>query len=97
MAAQHPTGGVRSATHLGLPVAVRLGQFDFAEDQVDDRVQDLVLVGDVVIDRHRLDAELLGQRPDRERREAPRVGDCDCAAQDAISAERHALRRLVAH
>ena len=65
-----------------------IGQLDLAEHEVDQPVEDLVLVGDVVVDRHRLDAELLGQRPDRQRRQAAGVGDGERAAHDPVPAQR---------
>ena len=72
------------------------GQFDLAEDEVDDAVDDLVLVRDVVVDRHRLDAELVGERADRQRSEPSRVGDREGAAEHPIPAERHAFHACVA-
>jgi len=38
-------------------------QLDLARDQLDDAVQEVVLVRDVVVERHRLDPELLAEPP----------------------------------
>jgi hypothetical protein len=67
VAGEHPAGGVRAATDLRLPVAIAGWQLDLAEDDIDDAVEDLALVGDVVVDRHRCDAEFCGERADRKR------------------------------
>ena len=45
--------------HGGLPVTVEGRHADLAEDDVDHGVDEVVLVGDVAIERHRPDAELL--------------------------------------
>ena len=51
----------RPLAHRGLPVGPGDRQVDLAEDEVDDAVEDLVLVGEVVVEGHRLDAELLAE------------------------------------
>ena len=60
---------------LRSPVAVDGGQVDLAEHDVDDRVEDLTLVRDVVVQRHRLHAEVLGERADGQGSDPVRVGD----------------------
>ena len=55
--------------HGRLPVRPGRRDVDVAQDQVDDAVEDVVLVRHVVVQRHRLDPELLaepahGQRAD---------------------------------
>lgn len=37
------------------------GEFDFAEDKVYEAVEDLILVGDLVVQRHRFGVQGLGQ------------------------------------
>jgi hypothetical protein len=64
----------RPLAQLLLPVAVRGGRLDLAEDQVDHAVEQVVLVRDVVVERHRLHAELLGDVAHRELRRATLVG-----------------------
>jgi hypothetical protein len=76
---------------LGAPLAVGRRQLDLAEDDVDDAVEDLVLVGDVVVDRHRLHPELLGQGPDRQPGDPTGVGDRDGAVQHALPAQWRAI------
>ena len=70
------------------------GQVDLAEDQVDHAVEDVVLVGDVVVERHRLDAELLREPAHRERADALRVGQRDGGGQRPLPAEGRARRRM---
>jgi hypothetical protein len=41
--------------HGLLPAGLAGGQLDLAEDEVDDAVEDVVLVGHVVVQRHGLD------------------------------------------
>ena len=43
------------------PVAVGRRPLDFTEDQIDDAVENLLLVGHVVVERHWLDAEFVGE------------------------------------
>ena len=47
--------------HRRPPVGRGRGQLHLGEDEVDDAVDDLVLVGEVVVEGHRFDAELLAQ------------------------------------
>ena len=76
-AAEHLRAECARRRHLRAPVAAGRREIDLAEDQVDDAVEDLVLARHVVVDRHRLDAELLGQRADGQRPEPSGVGDRD--------------------
>lgn len=68
------------ATHRGLPVAC-VGQLELARDEVDDAVQDLVLVRDVVVQRHRLDPELPGEPPHAEGLDPLCVGEGEGGAE----------------
>ena len=63
-------------------------QLDLAEDEVGDAVQEVVLVGDVVVERHRLDPELLPEPAHAERVDAGLVGERDGGAQHALSVQR---------
>src|SRR3954470_20764719 len=72
---------------LGPPVAARNRKRDLAEDDVDESGEDLVLAGDVVVDRHRLHAELRGQGADRERPEPAGVGHGQRALEHALPAQ----------
>jgi hypothetical protein len=84
---QNFTGGARPLSHLHLPHAIEVWQIDLVEDEVDDAVKDLVLVGHVVVERHRLDAELGGQRSDGQRRHPARIGHRDGPLKHPLSAE----------
>ena len=72
---------------FGAPVGFAGRQDDLAKRGVEDAVQDGVLVGDVVVERHRLDPELVGQLAHAERVDPAFVGEGDGGAQDAISAQ----------
>ena len=54
---------------------------DLARDEVDHSDEDLVLVRDVVVERHRLDAEVLGEPAHAERVDALAVGEVDRGAR----------------
>ena len=49
-----------------------------------------VLVGDVLVQRHRLDAEALAETAHRERTQAVAVGKLDGGIEDPVAIERHA-------
>ena len=57
---------------------------------IGDPGQDLVLVGDVLVQRHRLDAEALAETAHRERTQAVAVGKLDGGIEDPVAIERHA-------
>ena len=61
MAQQGLVGRDRNLAHFGLPIGRSGRHDDLAHRGVHDPVQDVVLVGDVVVQRHRLDPELLGE------------------------------------
>ena len=89
---EHLAGRASSPFHLGPPVTAGSRKLDLAEDDVDQGVEDLVLVGDVVVDRHRLDAQLLGEGADRQRSQPVGVGDAT-ARPGARARASAALRR----
>ena len=87
-AGRSPTGAVRAracADSARRRISARHspsgeGSSISAEDDVDDAVEDLLLVRDVVVDRHRLHPERLGQRADRERPDPAGVRDLEGGA-----------------
>ena len=70
----------------------RDGQHELARDPVGDACQDLVFVGDVLVQRHRLDAQVLAEPAHRDRAEPLPVGQLDGSVEDPLAAERR--RRL---
>ena len=83
----------RPLPHGGPPVgATGGGQLDLAEDEVDDAVDELVLVGEVVVKGHRLDAELLAQLAHAEGLEATLIGvpRAVCSTRSRVSGMRRA-------
>ena len=62
---------------------------DLADDDVDHAVEELVLVGHVLVERHRHDAQFLSELAHVQRLDPGGVGERDGGAQHAVSAERH--------
>ena len=71
------TANASSPTNVNLETSVQLPRESSAvhsfEDDVDDAVEDLFLVGNVVVQRHGLDAQLVSERAYRERADAGSV------------------------
>ena len=63
---------------------------------LDDPIEDLVLVRDVVVERHRLDAELAGEPSHAERVDPTIVGERDRGVEHARPAQRALPRALCA-
>ena len=92
--------------HDRLPVGRVVGRRDLVDrgddllaHHVDDAAEDLGLVLDVVVERHRLDPELLAEGAHRQRLDAALVGDRHSRAQHALPRQRCTglLRRLDPH
>ncbi len=64
------------------------GHLDLGEHQLGDPVHDVVLVLDVVVERHRLDAELLAELAHGERLDPACVGEGERGAQHPLSGQR---------
>ena len=60
------------------------------DDPIDDRVDDVALVGDMVVERHRLDAERPGELPHRQRLDAAFICEPDRRGEHPLPAERDA-------
>ncbi len=91
MLEEHLVRRDHAPAHGRLPVGAVGSEVDLGRDHVDDAVDDVVLRGDVVVERHRLDAELLRDLPHAHGLDPALVGELHRGAQDAISAERCAL------
>jgi hypothetical protein len=75
---------MRSPLHLGSPRGADHRQADLGEHPVDHGVEDLLLVGDVVVDRHRAHSQLAGDPADRHRPGPDPVGHLDGGIHDAV-------------
>ena len=64
----------------------RAGPVDLADEDLDDAIQQVVLVPDVTVERHRLDAELLAELAHAERIEPASVGELDGGQEHAFAA-----------
>ena len=90
MARENLAGRDRPLAHGRLPVDACVWQTDLAEQEIDHAVNDLALVAHVAIQRHRLDAELLGELAHAERLDAFLVGQLEGSAQHPLAAQRPA-------
>ena len=97
VATQHLADRDRPAAHRVLPVACRsAGSSISAKTQVDEPVEQVLLVADVPVERHRLRPDLLADALHRQRLEPALVGDASAASQHLLAAQpgRTAGRRL---
>ena len=83
----------RARAHRRLPIASRRGQLELPDHEIDDTRENLALARDVVVQRHRLDAELLGEPAHGQRFEALLVGEANGGAQHELPAQRRSGRR----
>jgi hypothetical protein len=67
-----------------LPARLVAGQLDLGEHAVDHAVEQVDLVGDVVVQRHRLDPQLHPELAHGERVEPAGVGERDGRPQDLV-------------
>jgi hypothetical protein len=84
VAAEGGPGRVGPLAHGLLPAPLPRRKVDLAEDVVDHAVQQRVLAGHVVVERHGLDPELVGQLAHAQRGDAVLVGQGDRRAQDPL-------------
>jgi hypothetical protein len=84
----HGPGVHRLRANGGLPVIAPGRLLDLSEDRLDQAVEQIVLVANVAIQRHGVDAELLAQLAHAERLDAAAVGELDRDEEDALPAER---------
>jgi hypothetical protein len=73
------------------PVLVWASGFDLAHDVVDHRVEELVLVGHVLVERHGDDVEALGQVAHAQRLDADLVGEGHRGLDDVVALKPGAL------
>ncbi len=66
------------------------GDLDLADDELDDPVEDRVLVGHVLVQRHGLDAELGAQAAHRQGAQSLAIGHGNRRAQDPVLRQRRA-------
>ena len=71
-----------------LPVGVQDGAADLADHGVGDAVEQVLLVAHVVVERHRVEAQLLGELAHAERLDAFPVSELDRGYEQAFPAQR---------
>ena len=79
----------------GPPVGAGDRRIDLADDDVDQPVQQLVLVRDVLVQRHRDDAEILAELAHADRVDPAGVGERHGGTQHPLPAERHAAHDVL--
>ena len=94
MAQQRPARREDPLADRRLPVGVGARRVDLADDDVEHAVEHLLLVGEVLVERHRDDAELLREPAHAERVDAVPVGERDGGGQDPLPAQGLARRGL---
>jgi hypothetical protein len=84
----------RARSQGRLPAAADPRHADLARHQLHEAVEDVLLAGDVVVERHRLDLERLGEPAHRERVDAALVGQPERRANHLFPAQWRAACRL---
>ena len=74
---KYATGCDRPLPHLALPFPFRGWGRNLGQDALDDAVENVVLVGDVVVERHAFHAERLADAPHAQRLEPSFIGECE--------------------
>ena len=90
MAQQDVMGRNGALPDRAAPVA-RFRQLDLRQDGVRHGIDERALVRHVVVERHRLHAELPGQLPHGQRLDPALVGEPDRGFEDSLAAEGYAL------
>src|ERR1700712_4546472 len=68
---------------------------DLVEDEINDAVENVVLAGDVVVQRHGFGAQFIGDVPNAEEFNPPLIGDDQGGGQYTLSAQRSPLHAAV--
>src|SRR6202035_2914317 len=76
--------GDRTPARGGLPADSLWRQLNLAEDQIDEPIEDVLLIGDMVVERHRLDSKLLSEPAHGERLDPLGVGQNQRGAEDSL-------------
>jgi len=88
VAAEDIASRERPSSHCLFPVGPVSRSLYLADDDLDDSVEDLFLVGDVFVERHRLDPEFRPQTTHRQGAEPVSIGQVDGALKDSFSGQR---------
>src|SRR5919201_5298537 len=87
VARENLAGRDRPLAHGRFPVHVPRRKTDLAEHEIDHAVDDVALVAHVAVQRHRLDAELLGELAHAERLDAVLISALESDAQHSLAAQ----------
>ena len=75
VAEHHAPGRHHVLAQRGLPGPARRRSLDLADDDLDDAIEQVVLVADVAVERHGIDAELLAELAHAQRLDAASIGE----------------------
>jgi hypothetical protein len=89
MVGEQPSVGVRERAQVPPPVLARRRRLEALQDAVQERVDELVLGGEVVVERHRRGTQSRGHGADGERAEAV-AGELLGGVEDDVGPERAA-------
>ena len=95
MEAEDRVSGDSSAAHRLAPVLGVLRQVELLDHQVDHAVEDVVLVRDVVVERHRFHAEPRRHLAHGDRADPALIGDLHRRGEDAVPIQGRARRGLL--
>src|SRR5450631_4341403 len=87
VSAQDVSRGAGAISHRRLPLAAPRRQLDLPEHHIDHAVEDLVLVRDVVVQRHGFDLQAVRQPAHGERADAIRISEGDAFEDDPFPAQ----------
>ena len=88
VAEHHLSGRHHLPADRRLPVLARLWTLDLADNDLDDAVEQVVLVPDVAVERHGLDAQLLPEPAHAQPLEAVTVRELDGGKEHALPGQR---------
>ena len=87
MAAENSAGRDRPPPHGLFRIQSHPWSLYLTDDELDDAVEDFLLIGDVFVDRHRLDAEFGPQATHRQSTEPVSIGHVNGSSKDPLSGE----------
>ena len=90
MAGEHFSRRNRPASHRFSPAGAFFRDLDLADHQIQHAFEDLFLVGYVLVDRHRLEAEFGTQSTHRQGAESASIGEVDRGLKNPILGQRQA-------
>ena len=88
MAKHHGTSGHDPSSHGRLPIGGLRRWLDLPDHDIDDAVEDVLLVPDVVVERHRVDTERLAELAHADGIAAASIGELEGSLEHPLLAQR---------